>query len=70
MERVDQEYLDELVSEGLQNKGEVKVPSADLTWEDIHKNVDLIGKGDRDLDMKVTLELLQVCLVYVYSFIF
>lgn len=63
MERVDQGYLDELVHEGLPSKGEVKVTTADVTWEDIHQNVDLIGKGDRDLDMKVTLQLLQVNLI-------
>ena len=62
MERVDQGYLDELVHEGLTSKGEVKVTTADVTWEDIHQNVDLIGKGDRDLDMKVTLQLLQLLL--------
>lgn len=62
MERVDQGYLDELVHEGLQTKEDVKVPTIDVTWEDIHQNVDLIGKGDRDLDMKVTLLLLQLLL--------
>ncbi|KAE8749723.1 hypothetical protein FOCC_FOCC003463 [Frankliniella occidentalis] len=61
MERVDQGYLDELVHEGT-SKGEVKVTTVDVTWEDIHQNVDLIGKGDRDLDMKVTLQLLQLLL--------
>lgn len=61
MERVDQGYLKELVHEGLPREGEVKVPTVEVTWEDIHQNVDLIGKGDRDLDMKVTFQLLQVC---------
>lgn len=64
MERVDQGYLKELVHEGLPREGEVKVPTVEVTWEDIHQNVDLIGKGDRDLDMKVTFQLLQVCLSY------
>lgn len=62
MERVDQGYLNELVHEGVPREGELKVPSVDVTWEDIHQYVDLIGKGDRDLDMKVTLQLLQLLL--------
>jgi len=64
MDMVDQEYLDELLSSQVSNgrpaKGDVKVTASTITWEELQKSVNNLGKGDRILDMNITLQLLQV----------
>lgn len=66
LEKVDQTYLDELLASQAQTsnsravKEEEISPEKQITYDDIQNMAKDLGKGDRNLDMNVTLNLIQV----------
>ncbi|XP_026678014.1 pre-mRNA-splicing factor 18-like [Diaphorina citri] len=65
LEKVDQTYLDELLASQAQTsnsravKEEEISPEKQITYDDIQNMAKDLGKGDRNLDMNVTLNLIQ-----------
>ncbi|KAL1464146.1 hypothetical protein WDU94_003819 [Cyamophila willieti] len=68
LEKVDQTYLDELLASQAQTsnsrviKEQEKPPEKQITYDDIQMMAKDLGKGDRNLDMNVTLNLIQFLL--------
>lgn len=63
---MDQTYLDELMASQAQTsnsrvvKEEEKPPEKQISYDDIQVMAKELGTGDRNLDMNVTLNLIQV----------
>lgn len=66
MDQVDQAYLDELLASGGQmqdsnSNTEFRDSGSELSYEGIKELAKSMGRGNRDLDMKVVMTFLQVC---------
>lgn len=66
MDQVDQAYLDELLASGGQmqdsnSNPEFRDSGSELSYEGIKELAKSMGRGNRDLDMKVVMTFLQVC---------
>jgi len=63
MDQVDQAYLDEILKSSKpseqRKKGDVPVPDAEVTYEDIQKMAENLDKNDREMDMKIITQFLQ-----------
>lgn len=71
MEKVDQDYLDELLAAAEKSKDDVKSDKPQehaITYEEIQEMAKKMGRGDRDHDMTVIVHFIQVkssfCIVY------
>ncbi|XP_014218715.1 pre-mRNA-splicing factor 18 [Copidosoma floridanum] len=66
MDQVDQAYLDEILESSKpgeqRKKGDVPVPDAEITYEDIQKMAEKLDKNDRETDMKIITQFLQFLL--------
>lgn len=64
MEQVDQAYLDELLASAGENSKtdnlQTKDSEPDLTYDGIKDMAQSLGRGNRDLDMKVVMIFLKV----------
>jgi pre-mRNA-splicing factor 18 len=65
LEKVDQAFLDEILASQVQDadgrsSNDVKVQDDGITYDEIQKMAANLGKGDRDLDMKVITHFIQV----------
>lgn len=69
MEKVDQDYLDEILattraeSQSSNKPDDFKEQETKITYEQIQVMAANLGKGDREQDMEVTMQFLQVCIV-------
>lgn len=65
MEKVDQDFENEIlafVSEtGGSSQEDLKLTNNQITYDEIQSMATSLGKGDRNHDMEVTMQFLQVC---------
>nr|CAD7590653.1 unnamed protein product [Timema genevievae] len=68
LEKVDQAFLDEILATQAQNgegrsTNDVKVPDDGITYEEIQKMAAELGKGEKELDMRVITHFIQFLLL-------
>lgn len=61
MDKVDQAYIDELLSEGKDESTSNQLAKTCTTYDEIKEMAKDMGRGDRDHDMDVITKFIEVC---------